>query len=100
MSYGFQTPNGIAMRRIAEPSASNTRSTVPMWRRCSLRAADGCYRSMEAEVMSVSRCEDCGEYTVLLPLHGGKGGPLRCPLCIGKWNAEHGRKRRLGRIVI
>jgi hypothetical protein len=33
-------------------------------------------------------------------LHGPKGGPLRCPLCIGKWNAQLGRKRRLGRIVI
>jgi hypothetical protein len=36
----------------------------------------------------------------LLPLHGGKGGPLRCPLCVGKWNAEHGRRRKTGRIVI
>jgi len=37
---------------------------------------------------------------VLLPLHGGKGGPLWCPLCVGKWNGEHGRRRRHGRIVI
>jgi hypothetical protein len=50
--------------------------------------------------MSVARCEGCGEVTLLVPLHGGKGGPLRCPLCVGKWNAEHGRKRRTGRIVI
>jgi len=50
--------------------------------------------------MSAGRCESCGEHTVLLPLHGGKGGPLRCPLCVGKWNAEHGRRRRTGRIVI
>jgi hypothetical protein len=50
--------------------------------------------------MTVSRCEGCGEHTFLIPLHGGKGGPLRCPLCVGKWNAEHGRKRRTGRIVI
>jgi hypothetical protein len=45
-------------------------------------------------------CPGCGEYSVLLPLHGGKGGPLRCPLCVGAWNAEHGRRRRTGRIVI
>jgi hypothetical protein len=50
--------------------------------------------------MSIARCEGCGEHTLLIPLHGGKGGPLRCPLCVGKWNAEHGRKRRTGRIVI
>jgi len=45
-------------------------------------------------------CESCGEHSFLIPLHGGKGGPLRCPLCVGKWNAEHGRRRRTGRIVI
>jgi hypothetical protein len=45
-------------------------------------------------------CQGCGTSTFLMPLHGPKGGPLRCPLCIGKWHAEHGRKRRLGRIVI
>jgi hypothetical protein len=45
-------------------------------------------------------CQGCSTSTFLMPLHGEKGGPLRCPLCVGKWNAEHGRKRRLGRIVI
>ena len=50
--------------------------------------------------MSNALCEGCGEHSFLLPLHGGKGGPLRCPLCVGAWNAEHGRKRRTGRIVI
>jgi hypothetical protein len=45
-------------------------------------------------------CDGCGEDSFLLPLHGGKGGPLRCPLCVGAWNAEHGRRRRTGRIVI
>jgi hypothetical protein len=44
--------------------------------------------------MSNALCEGCGEHSFLLPLHGGKGGPLRCPLCVGAWNAEHGRKRR------
>jgi hypothetical protein len=45
-------------------------------------------------------CPGCGEFSFLIPLHGGKGGPLRCPLCVGAWNAEHGRKRRTGRILI
>ena len=45
-------------------------------------------------------CEGCNETSWLIPLHGGKGGPLRCPICAGKWNAEHGRRRRTGRIVI
>src|SRR5262245_28456146 len=46
------------------------------------------------------KCPSCGEHSFLIPLHGGKGGPLRCPLCVGKWHAEHGRRRRDGRIVI
>jgi hypothetical protein len=50
--------------------------------------------------MSVGKCEGCGEHSLLMPLHGGKGGPLRCPICVGKWNAEHGRRRRAGRVVI
>jgi hypothetical protein len=45
-------------------------------------------------------CHGCNASTFLMPLHGERGGPLRCPLCVGAWNAEHGRKRRLGRIVI
>jgi hypothetical protein len=47
-----------------------------------------------------ANCPSCGKHSFLIPLHGEKGGPLRCPLCVGAWNAEHGRKRRLGRIVI
>src|SRR5262245_18354959 len=50
--------------------------------------------------MSQGTCDGCGKPSWLIPLHGGKGGPLRCPFCVGKWNAEHGRKRRIGRIVI
>jgi hypothetical protein len=50
--------------------------------------------------MLSGRCGGCGEFSILLPLHGERGGPLRCPLCVGKWNGEHGRRRRLGRIVI
>jgi protein-arginine kinase activator protein McsA len=48
----------------------------------------------------ISACAGCGQQTFLIPLHGGKGGPLQCPLCVGKWNAEHGRRRRTGRVVI
>jgi hypothetical protein len=50
--------------------------------------------------MSDTLCEGCGQHSFLIPLHGPKGGPLRCPLCVGAWNAQHGRKRRTGRIVI
>ena len=50
--------------------------------------------------MTSMLCEGCGEGSFLIPLHGGKGGPPRRPLCVGKWNAEHGRRRRTGRIVI
>jgi hypothetical protein len=46
------------------------------------------------------QCEGCGERTALIPLHGEKGGPLRCPLCVGKWNAQYGRNRNRGRVVI
>ena len=46
------------------------------------------------------RCDGCGQESFLIPLHGGKGGPMRCPLCVGKWNGEHGRRRRAGRVVI
>ncbi len=45
-------------------------------------------------------CVGCGEQSWLLPLHGERGGPLRCFMCAGEWNAVHGRKRKWGRIVI
>jgi hypothetical protein len=51
--------------------------------------------------MSQDRCEGCDRRAILTPLHGPeKGGPLRCYVCAGAWNAEHGRKRRMGRVVI
>src|SRR5579863_9200134 len=40
------------------------------------------------------------DFAVLIPLHGDAGGPPCCPVCVGRWHAEHSRKRRLGRIVI
>jgi hypothetical protein len=49
---------------------------------------------------ALARCSGCGEETCLMPLHGERGGPMRCPLCIGKWHGEHGKRRRHGRIVI
>jgi hypothetical protein len=45
-------------------------------------------------------CAICGQHNYLQPLHGDNGGPFCCVLCIGKWHGEHGRRRRLGRIVI
>jgi hypothetical protein len=47
-----------------------------------------------------STCAICGKHDYLRPLHGDKGGPPCCILCIGKWHGEHGRCRKLGRIVI
>jgi hypothetical protein len=49
---------------------------------------------------ALGRCPGCGETTCLMPLHGERGGPMRCPLCIGKWHGEHGKRRRHGRIVV
>jgi hypothetical protein len=45
-------------------------------------------------------CDGCGKPAWLIPLHGDKGGPLRCFLCAGAWHAEHTRRRKWGRIVI
>jgi hypothetical protein len=46
-------------------------------------------------------CAGCGRRALLVPLHGReKGGPLRCFICAGQWQAEHGRRRTLGRVVI
>jgi hypothetical protein len=33
-------------------------------------------------------------------LHGPKGGPLCCLLCVGKWDAEHAPRRRARRVLI
>jgi hypothetical protein len=45
-------------------------------------------------------CAICDKHEYLMPLHGDNGGPLCCIMCTGKWHGEHGRRRRLGRIVI
>ena len=51
--------------------------------------------------MSEGYCDGCERRAVLVPLHGPeKGGPLRCYVCAGAWQAEHGRRRKMGRVVI
>jgi hypothetical protein len=50
--------------------------------------------------MSHGDCAICRKHDYLRPLHDDKGGPLCCIMCAGKWHGEHGRRRRLGRIVI
>jgi hypothetical protein len=47
-----------------------------------------------------AECAMCGKRDYCSPLHGDKGGPPCCIVCIGKWHGEYGRRRRLGRIVI
>jgi hypothetical protein len=50
---------------------------------------------------SHGECSICHEHNeFLMPLHGEQGGPSCCLLCRGKWHAEHGKRRRLGRVVI
>jgi hypothetical protein len=51
--------------------------------------------------MTEGYCDGCKRRALLTPLHGPeKGGPLRCYVCAGTWQAEHGQKRRIGRVVI
>jgi hypothetical protein len=51
--------------------------------------------------MAEGYCDGCKRRAFLTPLHGPeKGGPLRCYVCAGAWQAEHGQKRRIGRVVI
>jgi hypothetical protein len=45
-------------------------------------------------------CAVCKKRDYLTPLHGDKGGPWCCLLCKGEWHGKHGRRRRLGRILI
>jgi hypothetical protein len=49
---------------------------------------------------SQGKCDGCGKQSWLVPLHGDKGGPLRCYLCAGEWNAQFTRRRKWGRIII
>jgi hypothetical protein len=45
-------------------------------------------------------CAMCGKHDYCGPLYGERGGPLTCLLCSGKWHGEHGRRRRVERVVI
>ncbi len=45
-------------------------------------------------------CTGCQTEAWLIPLHGDKGGPLKCFLCRGEWHAEYTRRRKWGRIII
>jgi hypothetical protein len=47
-----------------------------------------------------AECAICGKHDYVTPLHDDAGGPMCCLLCKGTWHAEHGRRRRTGRIVI
>lgn len=49
---------------------------------------------------TVGNCENCGKRELLSPLHGERGGPLRCIACGMEWHGKYGRRRKLGRIVI
>jgi hypothetical protein len=45
-------------------------------------------------------CAECGKHDYIGPLHGERGGPRCCLLCIGKWDAEHAPRRRARRGLI
>ena len=53
-----------------------------------------------AAVFSHGHCATCGKHDYIGPLHGERGGPRCCLLCIGKWDAEHTPRRRARRIAI
>ena len=44
-------------------------------------------------------CAMCGKHDCVGPLHGERGGPKCCLLCIGKWDAEQGPLRRARRAL-
>jgi hypothetical protein len=45
-------------------------------------------------------CAICKKQNSLIQLHDDNGGPWVCPVCAGKWHAEHGRRRKAGRVVV
>ena len=49
----------------------------------------------------VGTCPQCEQPNRSVgPLHGEKGGPMFCIQCAMKWHGKHGRKRKLGRVVV
>jgi hypothetical protein len=86
----------------AMPKASG-RTCSASTRRASDRRSRGCASCARPGAdmeFSQGRCAICDNHDFLTPLHGDDGGPGCCLLCRGKWHAEHGRRRKLGRIVI
>ena len=52
-------------------------------------------------IKNFGTCPNCDKHDALLfPLHGDKGGPLRCLTCGTEWHAKRSRQRKLGRVVI
>jgi hypothetical protein len=45
-------------------------------------------------------CAGCGKTSWLVPLYDERGGPLRCYLCAGEWNASYSRRPKWGRLII
>ena len=45
-------------------------------------------------------CAICKKSDLLVALHDERGGPSVCLICAGKWHAEHGRRRKAGRVAI
>jgi hypothetical protein len=62
-----------------------------------VRTAEG-----EEAIMTYEQgyCAKCKKHDLLTPLYGDNGGPLMCLICVGKWHAEHGRRRKAGRVVV
>jgi hypothetical protein len=48
----------------------------------------------------LAHCAHCGEHGYVIPLHGARGGPMCCMLCIGKWEAKHRPIQRARRVLI
>lgn len=55
---------------------------------------------MTAPKMHVGICTKCDQPKLVGPLHDLNGGPDVCIRCGMDWHVEHGRKRKLGRIVV
>lgn len=49
----------------------------------------------------VGSCSECGQPNKTIgPLHGAQGGPMFCLQCGMDWHGKHGRRRKVGRIVV
>jgi hypothetical protein len=86
--------------RGPEPSLSSHRKRCRASDRRS--HANGGAAGMSEQTFHLGYCAICksDDQKVVVPLHGEQGGPLVCHVCYGKWQAEHGRRRKAGRVVI